>query len=167
MHQNSLKMLADFEPRLSSTPNAFLELLSETTRVPWEEAQDHCVFSPFIWTSKADIFSPYQLQASIVGSLGGIKASVPVESNMLLYSDRQYWTILTHTWMVVFLKLDLTAGFMPLTVFQIFVHLVQLAPSLYLLSTDTGVPKMQCGKNNKFGHIFLRTSLFWHNIATV
>jgi len=89
MQHSSLKLF-DFEPLRSSMPTTFLDFLSEAIRVPWEDVQDHCVFSPFICTSKADIFSPYQLQASIAGSLEGIKTFVPVESNMLLESDRHY-----------------------------------------------------------------------------
>lgn len=56
----------------------------------------------------------------------------------------------------VFLKLELPGGFMFLIVFQIFVVLVLLAPSLHLLSPIAGVSKLQSGKTalytNKVDH---------------
>jgi len=85
----------------------------------------------------------------------GTKVTTPVDVYMFL----RFNVIVKHTQICVdlseiFLKLELPAGFMSL-VFQIFVLLVLLAPSLNLLSPDVGVSQMQCGKAvqcaNRFG----------------
>lgn len=166
MQQRSVNLLTDqngfsgFEPFLSRTLNClslFIVFTGDHQNAPGVGTRTLCPF-PFQLDPQSRWPSTLLTAGFCLWSSEGTKATIPVGLYMLL----RFNVIVKPSHRCIALRaflltLELPAGFTSLIVFQIFVLLALLAPSLHLLSPDIGVSKMQCGKPvqciNKSGHV--------------